>query len=165
MMERFGRGVVMSWRENNIKNEEQGGEEEVEEGFEKRRSGVPVLVSCAGKKSFRPHFIQQPHINGTHYLSTKLTAHIIHLPHITSHIIHLTLIMHTSSIYHTSAERIIYLPYIMAHMIHLTLIMAHIIHLPHINGKHDPFTIHDGTHQPSAIHHGIRKRTTSSVTV
>ncbi|KAG8308585.1 hypothetical protein J6590_106232 [Homalodisca vitripennis] len=27
MMERFGRGVVMSWRENNIKTEEQGGEE------------------------------------------------------------------------------------------------------------------------------------------
>ncbi|KAG8273062.1 hypothetical protein J6590_028952 [Homalodisca vitripennis] len=31
MMERFDRGVVMSWRENNIKNEEQGGEEDVRE--------------------------------------------------------------------------------------------------------------------------------------
>ncbi|KAG8261432.1 hypothetical protein J6590_072578 [Homalodisca vitripennis] len=35
MMERFGRGVVMSWRENNIKTEEQGGEEEVEDGNSK----------------------------------------------------------------------------------------------------------------------------------
>ncbi|KAG8261276.1 hypothetical protein J6590_077335 [Homalodisca vitripennis] len=39
MMERFGRGVAMSWRENNIKNEEQGGEEEVEDGFRKATFG------------------------------------------------------------------------------------------------------------------------------
>ncbi|KAG8330198.1 hypothetical protein J6590_068809 [Homalodisca vitripennis] len=36
MMERFGRGVVMSWRENNIKTEEQGGEREVEDGISKK---------------------------------------------------------------------------------------------------------------------------------
>ncbi|KAG8300597.1 hypothetical protein J6590_072773 [Homalodisca vitripennis] len=35
MMERFGRGVVMSWRENNFKTEEQGGEEKVEDGNSK----------------------------------------------------------------------------------------------------------------------------------
>ncbi|KAG8324929.1 hypothetical protein J6590_079855 [Homalodisca vitripennis] len=35
MMERFDRVVVMSWRENNIKTEEQGGEEEVEDGNSK----------------------------------------------------------------------------------------------------------------------------------
>ncbi|KAG8253515.1 hypothetical protein J6590_032311 [Homalodisca vitripennis] len=35
MMERFGRGVVMSWWENNVKTEEQGGEEEVEDGNSK----------------------------------------------------------------------------------------------------------------------------------
>ncbi|KAG8247055.1 hypothetical protein J6590_070532 [Homalodisca vitripennis] len=39
MMERFGRGVVMSWRENNIKTEEQGGEKEVEDGISKRKFG------------------------------------------------------------------------------------------------------------------------------
>ncbi|KAG8319049.1 hypothetical protein J6590_099566 [Homalodisca vitripennis] len=37
-MERFGRGVVMSWRENNIKTEEQGGEREVEDGISKRET-------------------------------------------------------------------------------------------------------------------------------
>ncbi|KAG8247615.1 hypothetical protein J6590_057172 [Homalodisca vitripennis] len=48
MMERFGRGVVMSWRENNIKTEEQGsrGRE-----VEKRGSGVLVLVFVCGKIS------------------------------------------------------------------------------------------------------------------
>ncbi|KAG8304719.1 hypothetical protein J6590_087087 [Homalodisca vitripennis] len=35
MMERFGRGVVMSWQENNIKTEEEGREEEVEDGKSK----------------------------------------------------------------------------------------------------------------------------------
>ncbi|KAG8246177.1 hypothetical protein J6590_090071 [Homalodisca vitripennis] len=48
MMERFGRGVVMSWREKNIKTEEQGGRgREVE----KRGSGVLVLVFVCGKIS------------------------------------------------------------------------------------------------------------------
>ncbi|KAG8324775.1 hypothetical protein J6590_084198 [Homalodisca vitripennis] len=54
MMERFGRGVVMSWREKNIKKEEQRGRENNSRtGFEKRRSGVPVLVFVCGEKYFR----------------------------------------------------------------------------------------------------------------
>ncbi|KAG8297559.1 hypothetical protein J6590_033087 [Homalodisca vitripennis] len=39
MMDRFGRGVVMSWRENNIKTEEQGGEGKSRTRFRKRKFG------------------------------------------------------------------------------------------------------------------------------
>ncbi|KAG8297132.1 hypothetical protein J6590_041440 [Homalodisca vitripennis] len=39
MMERFGRGVVMSWRENNIKTEKQGGEGRSRTGSRKVRFG------------------------------------------------------------------------------------------------------------------------------
>ncbi|KAG8307069.1 hypothetical protein J6590_032971 [Homalodisca vitripennis] len=47
MKERFGRGMVMSWRENNIKNEEQGEEEEVEDGIRKATFGsASACVLC-----------------------------------------------------------------------------------------------------------------------
>ncbi|KAG8319067.1 hypothetical protein J6590_099279 [Homalodisca vitripennis] len=56
MMERFGRGVVMSWREKNIKTEEQGGRgREVE----KRGSGVLVLVFVCGKISLGSALLSQ----------------------------------------------------------------------------------------------------------
>ncbi|KAG8318281.1 hypothetical protein J6590_006595 [Homalodisca vitripennis] len=53
MMERFGIGVVMeSWRENNIKTEEQGREEKVEDGNSKSDvRECQCLCSCAGKIS------------------------------------------------------------------------------------------------------------------
>ncbi|KAG8334669.1 hypothetical protein J6590_085152, partial [Homalodisca vitripennis] len=42
----------MSWRENNIKTEEQGGEEEVEDGNSKSEvRECQCLCSCAGKIS------------------------------------------------------------------------------------------------------------------
>ncbi|KAG8328906.1 hypothetical protein J6590_099198 [Homalodisca vitripennis] len=50
-MERFGIGVVMeSWGENNIKNEEQKERRKSRTGFERRRSGVPVLVFVRCRK-------------------------------------------------------------------------------------------------------------------
>ncbi|KAG8242227.1 hypothetical protein J6590_070061 [Homalodisca vitripennis] len=57
MMERFGRGVVISWRENNIKNEEQGGEEEVEDGIPKATFGA-----CVRDNSSDPQFNQDGNI-------------------------------------------------------------------------------------------------------
>ncbi|KAG8295099.1 hypothetical protein J6590_088029 [Homalodisca vitripennis] len=59
MMERFGRGVVMSWREKNIKTEEQGsrGRE-----VEKRGSGVLVLVFVCGKISLGVISVMKSHI-------------------------------------------------------------------------------------------------------
>ncbi|KAG8314906.1 hypothetical protein J6590_082196 [Homalodisca vitripennis] len=53
-MERLSRGVVMSWRENNINNDEKEERRKSRTGFEKRRSGVPVLLFVCGGKSFKP---------------------------------------------------------------------------------------------------------------
>ncbi|KAG8255086.1 hypothetical protein J6590_101185, partial [Homalodisca vitripennis] len=56
MMERFGRGVVLSWRENNIKNEEEGGEEEVEDGIRKATFGSASACVHVREKSLLAHF-------------------------------------------------------------------------------------------------------------
>ncbi|KAG8311604.1 hypothetical protein J6590_040158 [Homalodisca vitripennis] len=53
MMEIFGRGVVMSWRENNIKNEEQGREEEVEDRIRKATFGSASACVRVREKWFR----------------------------------------------------------------------------------------------------------------
>ncbi|KAG8290736.1 hypothetical protein J6590_077017 [Homalodisca vitripennis] len=46
-MERFGRGMIMSWRENKKKIRNKEKRRKSRTGFEKRRSGVPVLVFVA----------------------------------------------------------------------------------------------------------------------
>ncbi|KAG8246380.1 hypothetical protein J6590_086297 [Homalodisca vitripennis] len=46
----YGLGVVMNWRENNIKNEEQGGEEAAEDGIRKATFGsASACVRVRGK--------------------------------------------------------------------------------------------------------------------
>ncbi|KAG8291615.1 hypothetical protein J6590_056075 [Homalodisca vitripennis] len=63
-MERFDRG---GWREENIKTEEQGGQEEVEEGIRKGTFGsASACVFVCGEISFRRNKCQGPPIIEIH---------------------------------------------------------------------------------------------------